>query len=67
VALGLALIAYGLLGGVYDYYRDSTSMDFIAANMAAKGAILHAVLFTMAGLVMIGWHRLRDPQNPNDV
>jgi hypothetical protein len=59
---GLALIAYGLIGGVYDYYRDSTSRDFYASGNAVQGAILHAVPFSLAGLAVIGWYRLHDPQ-----
>ena len=63
---GLALIAYGLIGGIYDYYRDSTSMDFFATGYALQGAVLHAILFSVAGLAVIGWYRLTDPQNPSD-
>ena len=57
---GLALIAYGIVGGLYQYWHDSTSMDFFAMDYAVKGGVTHAVLFGLAGLAFIGWSRRRD-------
>jgi prolipoprotein diacylglyceryltransferase len=62
---GSLLIAYGVLGAIWDYYRDSTSMDYFAKGYAMKGAVLHLVLFGLAGLCVIGWYR-RDPGDTND-
>ncbi len=57
--VGSLFIAYGLLGAVYDFFRNSNSLDFFAKNYAVRGAILHAVLFCGAGLAVMGWYCLR--------
>lgn len=57
--IGSLFIAYGLLGGVYDYIRDSNALDFFARGYAVQGAILHAVLFCGAGLAVMGWYYLK--------
>ena len=62
---GSLLIAYGLIGAVYSYYRDRTSMDYFAMGYAVRGAITHAVLFGFAGLCVIGWY-CRDQQDIRD-
>ena len=62
---GSLLIAYGLIGAVYSYYRDRTSMDFFAMGYAMRGAITHAGLFGIAGLCVIGWY-YRDQQADRD-
>lgn len=49
-------IGYGVIGGIYFYVRDSTSLDSVSMAYAAKGAILHAGLFSLAGLALMAWH-----------
>ena len=59
LVIGGLFIAYDVLGGLWDYVRDSNSMDFFAMGYALKGAFLHAVLFSLAGLAVIAWYRLK--------
>jgi hypothetical protein len=54
---GAALIALGLITAVIGYVNDSDSLNFDAG----RNAILHAVLWTIAGAVVIGWHHLPKP------
>jgi hypothetical protein len=53
---GLALIAFGLLGALVSYWQDSHSFDYLKMSIAKDYAILHAVIWTVAGLVVIAWH-----------
>lgn len=57
---GIGLIAYGILGGLYSYWRDSNSMDFFAMSYAVQGAVTHALLFGVVGLGFIAWSRRRE-------
>ena len=57
---GLGLIAYGILGGLYHYWRDSISMDFFAMDYAVQSGVTHALLFGAVGLAFIGWSRRAD-------
>ena len=59
---GVCLIGYGLISAVYGYFQDMDSMDRFAKDFAVQGAILHAALFVLGGLAVIGWSRLRGPQ-----
>ncbi len=54
---GLAIVAYGLASAVYGYYRDLDSMDFATMAAAPDYAVLHVVLFGLAGLGVIAWFR----------
>ncbi len=60
---GVGLIAYGLLGGLYNYWRDSNSMDFFSMSYAVQGAVTHALLFGVVGLAFIAWSRRGDTDN----
>ena len=59
------LVAWGWLGAIYLYFRDKGSMDYSAMSNALQGAILHAVLFTVAGLLVLAWYYKKD-QRPFD-
>ena len=62
---GLALIAFGLIGAVVSYFQDVHSFDYLKMMHAKDFAILHAVIWTIAGLVVIAWHN-RPPPDPAD-
>ncbi len=53
---GGLLIGWGVVGAIWSYFRDRYSMDFFAMGYAMQGAILHFVLFGIAGLCVIGWY-----------
>ena len=62
---GLALIAFGLIGAVVSYFQDAHSFDYFKMMHAKDFAILHAVLWTIAGLLVIAWYN-RPPPDPAD-
>jgi prolipoprotein diacylglyceryltransferase len=61
--IAAAFIGYGVIGGLYLYVRDSTSFDFFAVGYALEGALVHAVLFSLAGLLLMAW-RYRKAREP---
>ena len=60
---GVAMIALGLAGAVISYFQDSNSFDFFKMMHAKDFAILHAVLWGIAGLIVILWYN-RPPPDP---
>jgi hypothetical protein len=62
---GLALIAFGAIGAVIGYYNDAGSFDVIRMLEAKNYAVLHLVLWTIAGLCVIGWAHL-SPEDRGD-
>jgi hypothetical protein len=52
---GLALIAFGVIGAVIGYFNDKASFDIIRMLEAKNYAILHLVIWTIAGLGLIAW------------
>jgi hypothetical protein len=53
---GGLLIAYGIIGAFISYYRDSNSFNLIDMLDAGQFAVLHAVIWTIAGLCVMGWY-----------
>ncbi len=66
--VGLGMIVFGVIGAVVGYVQDTGSLDIIRMLEAKNYAILHLVLWTIAGLAFIGWANLprddRDGDNP---
>jgi hypothetical protein len=62
---GVAMIAFGLIGAVVSYVQDVHSFDYFKTMHAKDFAILHAVLWTIAGLIVIAWHNRPPPDNSN--
>lgn len=60
--VGCAMIALGLITAVWSYFRDSGSLDFTSMTHAADFAVLHAVLWGLAGGAVILWYN-RDPDS----
>jgi hypothetical protein len=56
---GLCLIAFGIVGAIIGYVRDFNSFDIIRMIEAGNYAMVHLVLWTIAGLAVIGWYRLK--------
>jgi hypothetical protein len=52
---GLALIAFGVIGAIVGYFQDRGSFDIIRMLEAKNYAILHLVIWTIAGLGVIAW------------
>ena len=55
---GLCLIAFGIAGAIIRYVQDSDSFDFVSMIEAGNFAVLHLVLWTVAGLGVIAWYQL---------
>jgi hypothetical protein len=53
---GLALIAFGIVGAIVGYFSDIDSFDYLRMSAAKDYAILHLVLWTLAGLGIILWY-----------
>lgn len=49
------MIALGLVTAVFGYFRDRASMDYTSITNASDAAVLHAVLWGIAGVVVILW------------
>jgi len=60
---GLALIAFGLISSFVVYYNDSHSMEIVRMMEAKNYAILHAVLWTIAGVGVILWYNRPPPDD----
>lgn len=52
---GFLFLAYAVGGAIYDYLRDSTSLDFGTRDIALQGAELHLFLWGVGGLGLIIW------------
>ena len=52
---GLAMIAFGVIGAIVGYFQDRGSFDIIRMLEAKDFAILHLVIWTIAGLGVIAW------------
>ena len=63
--MGLGMIAFGVIGAVVGYINDSGSFDIIRMLEAKNFAILHLMIWTIAGLAFIGWANL-PPDDDND-
>ena len=61
---GIALIGFGLIGAVISYIQDSNSFDITSMMHAKDFAILHAVLWGVAGLIVILWYNRPPPDPP---
>lgn len=57
---GLIFIVLGILSAPIIYVLDSSSFDYIRMDNAVTFAVLHAVLWCVAGLLVILWYN-RDP------
>jgi hypothetical protein len=53
--VGLAMIAFGVIGAVVGYFNDKASIDIIRMLEAKDFAILHLVIWTIAGIGLIAW------------
>ena len=53
---GLALIAMGIVGAIAGYVSDANSLDYLRMGLAKDYAILHLVIWTLAGLGVILWY-----------
>jgi hypothetical protein len=53
--VGLAMIAFGVIGAVVGYFNDKASFDIMRMLEAKDFAILHLVIWTIAGLGFIAW------------
>jgi len=61
--LGFLFLAYAVGGAIYDYVSDSSSMDLVTRDIAFKGAVLHLILWGIAGLGLILWfYRSKEPE-----
>ncbi len=63
--VGLAMIAFGVIGAIVSYFQDKASLDIIRMMEAKDFAILHLVIWTIAGLCFIAWAN-RSPDDGND-
>ncbi len=63
---GLCLIAFGAAGATYSYVQDSASFDIIRMVEAGSFAMLHLVLWTIAGLAVIAWYQLKPSDGEGD-
>ncbi len=61
--VGIGMIALGALGAVVAYFQDDDSLDFVHMMHAGDFAIVHLVLWTIAGFLVIGWYN-RPPTTP---
>jgi hypothetical protein len=52
---GLALIVFGVIGAIVGYFNDKASFDITRMLEAKDFAILHLVIWTIAGLGVIAW------------
>ena len=62
---GLSMIAFGVIGAIIGYFNDKASFDFIRMLKAKNYAILHLVIWTIAGLGFIAWAN-KPPDDGND-
>ena len=53
--VGLAMIAFGVIGAIVGYVNDKGSLDLMRMLEAKDFAVLHLVLWTIAGLGFIAW------------
>ncbi len=56
--VGIGMIVLGALGALVGYVQDGDSLDYLRMMRAGDFAILHLVLWTIAGLLVIGWYNL---------
>ncbi len=59
---GLLMIVFGVLSAFVVYYNDRHSFDYIRMTEAMNYAIVHAVLWTIAGLCVILWYNRPPPE-----
>ena len=66
---GLAMIAFGVIGAIIGYFNDRASFDIIRMLNAKDYAVLHLVIWTIAGLGFIAWANkpADDDDNNNDI
>lgn len=64
--MGLGMIAFGVIGAIVGYFQDRGSFDIIRMLEAKNYAILHLVIWTIAGLALIGWANLRSEDGGPD-
>ena len=62
---GLAMIAFGVVGAIVGYFNDKASFDIIRMLEAKNYAILHLVIWTVAGLGFIAWAN-KPPDDDDD-
>jgi hypothetical protein len=61
---GLALIAFGIVSAIVGYVSDIDSFDYLRMGLAKEYAILHLVLWTVAGLGVILWYNRPPDDEP---
>jgi hypothetical protein len=65
--VGGAMIAFGIVSAIFSYYRDSGSFNVVDMIHAGDFAILHVVLWTIAGLFVMAWYSISPvPRDRND-
>jgi len=55
IIVGVALIAWGIIGALVSYLIDSNSLDLISMIDASENATVHAVIWTVVGAAVIFW------------
>ncbi len=63
---GFCLIAFGIAGAIVGYVQDSGSFDIIRMTEAGNYAMLHLVLWTIAGLAVIAWNWVKAAEGGHD-
>jgi hypothetical protein len=56
ILTGLIFLVWGIVGAFFVYQQDVNSLDFIRIMNATTYAILHAVLWGVAGASLIIWY-----------
>jgi hypothetical protein len=65
IIVGLIFIAWGIIGGLWSYFSDSASLDFIRMNDASENAIFHAVLWIAIGGGFIAYYTTGPGRSPH--
>jgi len=60
---GILMIVLGVLSSFVVSYMDSTSFDVFRMMNATDLAVVHAVLWSIAGLLVILWYNRQPPDS----
>lgn len=56
IILGIVFIAWGIIGGLWSYFSNSNSLDFVRMTDASENAIFHAGLWIVLGAGLIAYY-----------